>query len=118
MKAIQNGNAESEKYLMLRKQLITGLGVLIVFFLAALMFMGFLQGWNSASGVDLLINEHPHGRRNIINEVINVIRLLVIFSFVGIGLRFVFKYREQAEKLKSNGTSHKATNQDESKRQN
>jgi len=36
----------------------------------------------------------------ILRKVINVARLLVIFSFVGIGIRFVLEYREQAAKLR------------------
>jgi len=85
------------------------------------MFMNFLQNRNFASDFDILISEHPYGRRNIINEMINVLRLLVIFSFVGVGIRFVLKYREQAARLKSsdNQAVHYNINfHDDSNRQN
>jgi hypothetical protein len=59
MKAIKTGGVEQEKFLALRRQLITGLGILIACFFASLMFMNFLQNWNSASGLDILISEHP-----------------------------------------------------------
>ena len=101
IRAIKMGSAESEKILVLRKQLITGLGILLACFLMALMFTNFLQNWNASGSAGILISEHPHGRRNIINEVINAVRLLVIFSFVGVGIRMVLNYHEQATRLKN-----------------
>jgi len=121
IKAIRSGSVESEKFLALRKQLITGLGVLLACFFVALMLTNFLQNWNSSSGFDILISEHPHGRRNIINEVINVTRLLIIFTFVGVGIKFVLNYWEQAAKLKKsdNQAEHRDISfQDDSNRQN
>jgi hypothetical protein len=108
IKAIKNGSVESEKFLALRKQLVMGLGILIACFFLALMLMSFLQNWNSASAFDILISDHPLARRSIINEVINTVRLLVIFTFVGAGIRFVLRYREQAAELKKsdNGAEH------------
>lgn len=101
IKAIKSGSIESEKFLALRKQLVTGLGILLVCFFMALMFTNFLQNWNSSGSFDILISEHPLGRRNIINEAINSVRLLVIFTFVGIGVRLVLKFHEQITRLKS-----------------
>jgi len=121
IRAIKKGSAESENFLVLRKQLITGLGILLACFLVALMFTNFLQNWNSSGGSGILISEHPRGRINIINEVINAVRLLVIFSFVGVGIRMVLKYHEQATRLKNsdNQTINPNTKfQDDSNRQN
>jgi len=76
---------------------------------------------NQAGGSGILISEHPHGRRNIINEMINAVRLFVIFSFVGVGIRMVLKYQEQATRLKNsdNQTINPNTKfQDDSNRQN
>ena len=121
MRAIKSGSTESEKFLALRKQLIMGLGILIACFFVALMFVNFLQNWNAASDFDILISNHPHGRRNIINEMINATRLLVIFIFVGAGIRFVLNYREQAAKLKKSDNQaehHDMSFQEDSHRQN
>jgi uncharacterized membrane protein len=100
MKAIKTNNTESEHYRKLRGQLTGGLGFLLFFFLVALMIINVFQNWNSAGGSGILASEHPHFRRNVINETINVIRLLVIFTFVGVGTKFVLRFREQVAKLK------------------
>jgi len=101
MRTIKIGSAESEKYFALRKQLITGLGILIALLFAALVFVNILQNWNAQSAFDITVNAYPHARRTIINELTNAARLLIIFCFVGIGVKFILKYREQVTKLKA-----------------
>jgi len=112
MKAMKISNTELEKYFALGKQLITGLGILIALLFAALVFMNILQSWNAQSAVDITVNAYPHARRTIINELTNAVRLLVIFSFVTVGVKFILKYREHTTKLKNSDsqTIHPTSN--------
>ena len=99
MKALSASDTKSEQLITLRKQLTTGLGFLLLFLLAALILMGIFQGWSN-DNLRIPFHEHPNWRRQVVNEVVNVVRLLVIFCVVGGGTKMVLRYREQIAKLK------------------
>ncbi len=100
-KALTTNNANSERYLALRKQLIVGLGFLFLCFFVALMVMDFLHNWNGSSS-SAYINSDPRLMREAINKVVESVKLIVILCFVGIGTKLVLSYREQVAKLNSN----------------
>ena len=101
IKALSAGDTKSGQLIMLRKQLTTGLGFLLLTLLAALILMGVFQGWSN-DHFRIPFYEHPNWRRQVINETVNVVRLLVIFCVVGVGTKMVLRYREQIVKLKNN----------------
>ena len=116
MKSLCANDAESEHYHVLKRQLTTGLMFLFFCLLGALILMGFLQGWSSSS-FEIPIDSHPQWRRQVTNEVINVIRVFVISCFVGGGTKVVLRYREQVAKLKDSNRNQ-VMNRDELDRRN
>jgi hypothetical protein len=99
MKALMENSIEIEQYHALRRKLTIGLGFLFFGLFAALTIIGIIQGWGGG-GNGVPMTSHPNWQRQVTNEVINVIRLLVIFCFVGAGTKIVLSYREKVAKLK------------------
>ena len=110
MKSFASNDTESEHYYVLKRQLKIGLTFLFFCLLGALMLMGFLQSWSNNS-FEIPVDSHPHWRRQVANEMVNVIRIFVISCFVGGGTKMVLKYREQVAKLKG-GNSNQVMNRD------
>lgn len=101
MKTINGNDADSERFLVLRKQLSVGLGLLLLCFLAVLMIMNFFNNWYDYGQYNELISSDPDLMREAINKVFDAFKILIIFCFVSIGVKIVLLYREQVAKLRN-----------------
>ncbi len=104
-KALATNNAVPERYIVLRRQFTVGIGLLLLCFFGALMVMDFLSNWDSNSSNAVYINSDPRLMKEAMEEIFDVVKLLVIFCFVGIATKMILGYREQVAKLNNSSKS-------------
>jgi hypothetical protein len=104
LKSLIENNTEPDQYNALRRKFSIALGFLLFGLFAALTIIGIFQGWGDG-GNNVPMTSYPNWQKHVTNEVINVIRLLVIFCFVGAGTKIVLNYQEKVAKLKIAGTA-------------
>lgn len=100
LKCLTEGETTKKNCLnQLRTQFLTKLGILLFCLLGAITLIGYFQALTSGdAGVSFMSN--PNWRNTVFSLVINVVRISVVFCFLGAGTKLFLGYREKVAKLK------------------